>query len=102
MIKTKVAFLEGRLLSGQSEQSESKSSDWLEKGRPSKRATFFWSCKQAICAWLTVASRSTNQLSRWPYKTTTIILAVSSSDGSWKVLDENVWIFNSLFQGYSN
>jgi len=33
MIKTKVAFLEGRLLSSQSEQSErfSKSSDWLEK-----------------------------------------------------------------------
>jgi len=33
MIKTKVAFLEGRLLSSQSEQSEKfpKSSDWLEK-----------------------------------------------------------------------
>jgi len=42
MIKTKVAFLEGRLLSSQSEQSErsSKSSDWLEKSRPSKKATF--------------------------------------------------------------
>jgi len=42
MIKTKVAFLEGRLLSSQSEQSEkfSKSPDWLEKGRPSKKATF--------------------------------------------------------------
>jgi len=42
MIKTKVAFLEGRLLSGQSEQSEklSKSSDWLEKGRSSKKAIF--------------------------------------------------------------
>jgi len=39
--QTKGAFLEGRLLSGQSEQSElSKSSDWLEKGRPSKKATF--------------------------------------------------------------
>jgi len=50
MIKTKVAFLEGRLLSSQSEQSErfSKSSDWLEKSRPSKKATFVWSCKQAI------------------------------------------------------
>jgi len=42
MIKTKVAFLEGRLFSSQSEQFEkfSKSSDWLEKGRPSKKATF--------------------------------------------------------------
>jgi len=37
MIKTKVAFLEGRLLSSQSEQSEkfSQSLDWLEKCRPS-------------------------------------------------------------------
>jgi len=35
MIKTKVAFLEGWLLSSQSEQSErsSKSSDWLEKSQ---------------------------------------------------------------------
>jgi len=42
MVKTKVAFLEGLLLSSQSEQSEkfSKSSDWLEKSRPSKKATF--------------------------------------------------------------
>jgi len=42
MIKTKVAYLKGRLLSSQSEQSEkfSKSSDWLEKSRPSKKATF--------------------------------------------------------------
>jgi len=42
MIKTKVAFLEGRLLSSQSEQPEkfSKSPDWLEKSRPSKKATF--------------------------------------------------------------
>jgi len=38
MIKTKVAFLEGRLLSSQSEQSEkfSKRPDWLEKSRLSK------------------------------------------------------------------
>jgi len=37
-----VAFLEGRLLSSQSEQSEkfSKSSDWLEKSRPFKKVTF--------------------------------------------------------------
>jgi len=38
-----VEFLEGRLLSSQSEQFEehSKSSaDWLEKSRPSKKATF--------------------------------------------------------------
>jgi len=42
MIKTKVAFLEGPLFSSQSEQSEkfSKSSDWLEKNRPSKKAAF--------------------------------------------------------------
>jgi len=42
MIKTKVAFLEGRLLSSQSEQFENffKSSDWLEKSRPSKKAAF--------------------------------------------------------------
>jgi len=42
MIKTKVAFLESWLLSSQSEQSEkfSKSPDWQEKSRPSKKATF--------------------------------------------------------------
>jgi len=42
MIKIKVAFLEGRLLSSQSEQFKmySKSFDWLEKSRPSKKATF--------------------------------------------------------------
>jgi len=42
MIKTKVAFLEGRLLSSQSEPFEklSKSSDWREKNRLSKEATF--------------------------------------------------------------
>jgi len=37
-----------------------------------------------------------------PIKTTTFILALYSSNDSWKVLDENVRIFNSLFQGYSN
>jgi len=44
MIKTKVAFLEDRLLSRQSEQSEnfSKSPDWLEKSRYSKKDTFVW------------------------------------------------------------
>jgi len=42
MIKTRVAFLEDRLLSSQSEQSEklSKSPDWMEKSRPSKMVTF--------------------------------------------------------------
>jgi len=42
MIKTKVAFLEGRLLSSQTEQFEkfSKSYDWLEKSRPTKKAAF--------------------------------------------------------------
>jgi len=39
MIKTKVTYLEGRLLSSQSEQSEkfSKSPDWLEKSGPPKK-----------------------------------------------------------------
>jgi len=42
MIKTKVAFVEGRILSSQSDQFNkySKSSDWLEKSRLSKIATF--------------------------------------------------------------
>jgi len=42
MIKTKEPFLEGRLLSSQSEKFEkySKSSDWLEKSRFSKNAHF--------------------------------------------------------------
>jgi len=42
MIKTKVAFVEGRLLSSQSEQFKrySKSCDWLEKSRPSKKSHF--------------------------------------------------------------
>jgi len=50
MIKTKVAILEGRLLSSQSEQYENfwKSSDWLEKAGPPKKPLLFWSCKQAI------------------------------------------------------
>jgi len=51
MIKTKVAFLEGWILSSQSEQSEkfSKSSDRLKKRRPSRQKTLlFWSCKQVI------------------------------------------------------
>jgi len=44
MIKTNVAFLEGRLLSSQSEQSKkfSKSLDWLEKSRPSKKSHFWF------------------------------------------------------------
>jgi len=42
MIKTKVAFLLGWLLSSQSEQFKnySKTSDWLEKSRLFKKATF--------------------------------------------------------------
>jgi len=42
MIKTKVAFLEVRFLSSQSElfKKYSKSYDCLEKSRPSKKATF--------------------------------------------------------------
>jgi len=40
--QNKSGFFGGQLLSGQSEQSEklSKYSDWLEKGRSSKKATF--------------------------------------------------------------
>jgi len=51
MIKTKVSFSKGRLLSSQSEQLKkySKSSDWLEKSRPSKKPFLLWSCKQAKC-----------------------------------------------------
>jgi len=42
MIKTKVAFLEVRVLSSQSEQYKnySKSSGWLGKSRTSKKSTF--------------------------------------------------------------
>jgi len=42
MIKAKVAFLVGRLLSSQSGLFENFSdcSDWLDKNRPSKKATF--------------------------------------------------------------
>jgi len=44
MIKIKVAFLEGRLSSSQSEQSKkfSKSLNGLEKSRPSKKATLYF------------------------------------------------------------
>jgi len=43
MIKTKVAFLKGRLLFSQAEQSEkfSKSSDWLKKAGPPKKSLLF-------------------------------------------------------------
>jgi len=43
MIKTKAAFLEGLLLFSQLEQSEmfSKSPDWLENSRPSKKTLLF-------------------------------------------------------------
>jgi len=42
MIKIKMSFLEGRLLSKQSDQSEkfSKSLDWLEKKPALQKATF--------------------------------------------------------------
>jgi len=44
MIKTKVAFLEGRLLSSQSDQSEkfSKSTDWLQKKAGPPKSHFFF------------------------------------------------------------
>jgi len=42
MIKTKVVFLKGRLFFSQSELLEGVTdcSDWLDKSRPSKKATF--------------------------------------------------------------
>jgi len=42
MIKTKVAFLEGRLFASQSELFEYfiNRSDWLDKSRPFKKSTF--------------------------------------------------------------
>jgi len=42
MVKAKMAFLEGQLLSSQSEQFKkySKSSDLLDKSRTSKKVTF--------------------------------------------------------------
>jgi len=50
MIKTIVAFLKGRHFPSQSDllQFFLNCSDWLDKSRPSKKATFVWSCKQAI------------------------------------------------------
>jgi len=44
MIKIKVAFLEGRLLSSQSEQSKkfSKSPDWLEKKLALRKSCFYF------------------------------------------------------------
>jgi len=52
MIKTKMAFLEGRLLSSQSEQFKKYSirSEWLKKAGPPKKPLLFRSCKQAKCA----------------------------------------------------
>jgi len=52
MIKTKVAFLEGRLLPSQSKQSEkfSKRSDWLEKSRPSIKPLLFDHVNRLILA----------------------------------------------------
>jgi len=46
MIQTKVAFLEGRLLSSQSEQIEKFCKLWLAGKKP----FLFWSYKQANCA----------------------------------------------------
>jgi len=44
MIKIKMAFLEGRLFSSQSELSEDLSdcSDWLDKSRPYKKKTLLF------------------------------------------------------------
>jgi len=51
MIKTKVAFLKGRLFFSQSGLFENFSDcfDWMDESRPFKKATLFWSwsCKLA-------------------------------------------------------
>jgi len=49
MIKTKVAFTEGRFFSRKSGLFENFSdcSDWLDKSRPFKKTLLFWSCKQS-------------------------------------------------------
>jgi len=47
---------------------------------------------------MTVPLRSTNQLPRWPYKTTTFIRTFYSSDDSWKVLDENFESSTAFFK----
>jgi len=48
MIKTKVAFLEGRLLSANHSNWKSIQKLWLAgKIGPPKRPLLFWSCKQA-------------------------------------------------------
>jgi len=40
MIKTKVAFLKGQLLSSQSKQSENALIDWIKAGPPKKPLLF--------------------------------------------------------------
>jgi len=42
-----MAFMEGRLSSCQSEPFKKllKARSWLEKSRPSKKSTMFWTCK---------------------------------------------------------
>jgi len=51
MIKAKMAFLEGRLFPSQSELLEnfSNCSDWLDKSRPSKKATKVSSVLPVYC-----------------------------------------------------
>jgi len=55
-----VAFLENRLFSSQSKQfwKLSKSSDWLEKRQPSKKASYFWKCKPYKTVFVTSAALS--------------------------------------------
>jgi len=56
-----------------------------------------------ICFWNNVNNVTScvlNAQKIWK-KNTTFILAFYSNDDSWKVLDENIRILNSLFQGCS-
>jgi len=68
MIKTNVAFLEGRLFSNQSKLFENilNCFDWLKKSRPAKKATFVWSCNHVnrlpLIGWKTVSIESQHRL----------------------------------------
>jgi len=61
-------------------------------------SNFILALLSSLLSPMTITSRSTNQLPRWPYKNTTFILAFHFNNDTWKVLDENVQIFNRLLK----
>jgi len=67
MIKTKVAFLEGRLLSIQSEQSE--------------EPLLFWSCKQAKCEINKEATEDFNELKKKALEHFILLIRCSYTEG---------------------